>query len=129
MRSPDEATPGGRPLRYFVMDTPATAKADTRRAPRFALEQVVSIRSLEGRFEDASGISRDVSACGVFVYVDEALPVGASVELLMMMPTIHSLSESIFPLRCLGAVVRVAPQQGRYGVAVQFEKIDVIAEC
>lgn len=111
------------------METSATAKADSRRAPRFCLEQVVSIRSLDGSFEDASGISRDVSACGVFVYMDEALPVGASVELLMMMPTIRSLSESIFPLRCLGAVVRVVREHGRYGVGVRFEKIDVIAEC
>jgi hypothetical protein len=111
------------------METSATVKPESRRAPRFALEQVVSIRSLEGMFEDVSGISRDVSACGVFVCVDEALPVGSSVELLMMMPTIRSLSESIFPLRCLGNVVRVAPQHGRYGVAVQFAKVDVIAEC
>ena len=64
-----------------------------------------------------------------YLFLEELRQKIGKLELLMMMPTIHSLSESIFPLRCFGAVVRVAPQQGRYGVAVQFEKIDVIAEC
>ena len=111
------------------METSATGRPDARRAPRFATEQVVAIRSVDGRFDDASGVSRDVSACGVFVYVDEALPVGASVELLMMMPPKQSLSETIFPLRCLGAVVRVVEHDGRYGMGIEFEKVDVIAEA
>jgi PilZ domain len=111
------------------MIVPATGRPEARRAPRFAFEQVVSVKSLEGRFEDACGVSRDVSACGIFFHVDDSLPVGAGVELVMMMPQKDPLSDSIFPLRCYGAVVRVVEDEGRFGVGVAFEKVDVIAEA
>jgi hypothetical protein len=111
------------------METSATGRPEARRAPRFALEQVVAIRNLDGDFDDASGVSRDVSACGVFVYVDQQFPVGTTVELLMMMPAKQSLSETIFPLRCLGNVVRVVEHDGRYGIGIAFDKVDVIAEA
>jgi PilZ domain len=111
------------------MDTSATGRPEARRAPRFALEQVVAIRSLDGRFQDASGVSHNVSACGIFFYVDECLPVGATVELVMMMPQESPLSDAIFPLRCLGSIVRVVNDDGRCGVGVSFDRIEVIAEA
>jgi len=111
------------------MELIAADKREARRAPRFALEQVVAVKSLDGRFEDSSGLSRDVSACGVFFYADNCLPVGAMVELFMMMPETGALAHESFPLRCYGAVVRVTKENGRCGIAVAFEKVDVIAEA
>jgi hypothetical protein len=111
------------------MNTLAAEKPEARRAPRFALEQIVAVKSLDGRFEDASGVSRDVSACGVFFYADNCLPIGATVELFMMMPHTGALAHDSFPLRCYGAVVRVTKENGRCGIAVAFDKVDVIAEA
>jgi PilZ domain-containing protein len=111
------------------MTDSAAEKPEARRAPRFVLEQVVAVKSLDGQFDDASGTSRDVSACGVFFYADKCLPVGATVEVFMMMPQTSTLNHGIFPLRCYGAVVRVAPESGRCGIAVAFERVDVIAEA
>jgi PilZ domain-containing protein len=110
------------------MSTAGGKKPDARRSPRFLLEQVVAVSSIDGRFPDLSGVSRDVSAAGIFFYVDESLPVGGGVELFMMMPQKDPFAEALFPLRCFGAVVRVVRHNSRYGVAVAFEKIDVIAE-
>lgn len=110
------------------MSTAGGKKPDARRSPRFLLEQVVAVSSIDGRFPDLSGVSRDVSAAGIFFYVDESLPVGGGVELFMMMPQKDPFAEALFPLRCFGAVVRVVRHHNRYGVAVAFEKIDVIAE-
>lgn len=104
-------------------------RPEARRAPRFALEQVVAVKSLDGRFDDSSGVCRNVSACGIFFHIDDALPVGASIEVVMMMPQKDPLADTIFPLRCYGAIVRVVRDGGRFGVAVAFEKVDVIAEA
>lgn len=126
---PSLATPLPLPRkRQLRMSTAGGKKPDARRAPRFLLEQVVAVRSIDGCFEDLSGVSHDVSAAGMFFYVDESLPVGGGVELFMMMPQRDPFAETVFPLRCFGAVVRVVRHHRRYGVAVAFEKIDVIAE-
>jgi len=111
------------------MNSVAAERPGSRRAPRFPFEQVVSVRSLDGRFDDASGLSRDVSACGIFFYVDEFLPVGAMVEVLTMMPQDDIFVRQVFPLRCYGVVVRVTHEMGRCGVAIAFEKIEVVAEA
>jgi hypothetical protein len=111
------------------MEASSAGRPEARRAPRFALEQIIAVKSLDGRFEDASGVSRDVSACGVFFYADKCLPIGAAVELFMMMPDIGVLAHEPFPLRCYGAVVRVTRENGQCGIAVAFEKVDVIAEA
>ena len=110
------------------METSAAEKVEARRSHRFAVEQVVALRSLDGLFDDTCGTSRDVSACGLFFYADDELPVGAAVELFMMMPDTGTLLHDIFPLRAYGAVVRTERHETRFGIAVAFEKVEVLAE-
>jgi hypothetical protein len=110
------------------METSFGAKVEARRSQRFAVEQVVAVRSLDGRFEDLRGTSHDVSAGGLFFFSEVALPLGAPVEVFLMMPDSGTLFYDTFPLRGYGAVARVVRDDGRFGVAVAFEKIEVVVD-
>jgi hypothetical protein len=109
------------------MSTGVSGRPENRRARRFHVEQVVAIKSLEGRFDDTAGMSRDVSACGVFAYTDDPLPVGALVEIVMMLPDDSILAPVSYPLRGFGTVVRLEARRGRYGVAVALDRVNLVA--
>jgi len=100
-----------------------------RRAQRFPVEQVVAVKSTDGQFPDTAGVSQNVSASGIFFYADSELPVGAPLELFLMMPPQSGFVFPTFPLRCVGSVVRTTKGGERYGIGVQFEKIEVMAEA
>lgn len=76
---------------------------------------------------EISGISKDVSADGMFIFVDAELVRGARVELVLELPSQEVFRDTV-TLRCVGRVVRteVAPLSGMHGVAVVFEDAEIM---
>ena len=101
------------------MDTP-----ERRKSQRFYIRQPVTIRyNRDGNFE-FTGMSRDVSPSGIFIYTESAIEEGAQVELSVTFP---SESGQPSPMQVRGRVVRVERTPVN-GVAVEFDKIIVVPD-
>lgn len=95
-----------------------------RKSPRVSIQQPVTVKyTREGNFE-FTGISRDLSDRGIFLYTESVIEEGADVELELTLP---SLSAHPAPMLLRGRVVRVE-RTPAMGVAVEFDKILVVPE-
>ncbi len=111
------------------MSQPQQEKRATR---RFSLRLPVSIRFTNGGVHEFSAETRDVSARGVFFYLEKRLSEGSPIEFTLTLPPEITLTESI-RVRCKGRVVRVedsaegSPQE-RIGVGAVIDQYDFVAE-
>jgi len=107
------------------MSQPQQEKRATR---RFSLRLPVSIRFTNGGVHEFSAETRDVSARGVFFYIDRKLSEGSSIEFTLTLPPEITLTESI-RVRCKGRVVRVEEaKEERLGVGAVIDQYDFVAE-
>jgi PilZ domain len=107
------------------MSSPQQEKRATR---RFSLRLPVSIRFTNGGVQEFSAETRDVSARGVFFYVDKRLSEGSNIEFTLTLPPEITLTESI-RVRCKGRVVRVEESaEERVGVGAIIDQYDFVAE-
>ncbi len=81
--------------------------AARRKAPRLEIDLPVEL-------ERGKGVTRDVSASGVFFETDEALAPGARIRFSLL---VEHASPVPLRLQCEGQVVRVERHDGRLGVA------------
>ena len=96
-------------------------KEERRKAPRISTQQQVTVRFTgDGHFE-VTGIARDVSTTGIFLYLDADIVVGMEVELLLP----REAEKVTMPVR--GKVVRVEKARpiGSSGIAVAFEQMEI----
>jgi hypothetical protein len=82
---------------------------DRRRAPRFRVELRVEL-------DHGTGITRDVSAGGVFFVTPQVFSPGDRIECTLVFE--HLNPDHPVRLHCRGQVVRVEPDDGHMGVAV-----------
>jgi c-di-GMP-binding flagellar brake protein YcgR len=95
-----------------------------RKAQRVCLKQPVTVRyNRDGHFE-FTGISRDLSDTGIFLYTESLIEEGAHVELTLILP---SESAEPNPIQVRGRVVRVERIPAT-GIAVEFDKVTVMPE-
>lgn len=95
-----------------------------RKSARVSIQQPVTVRyNRDGNFE-ITGISRDLSKNGIFLYTDSIIEEGAQVELTLNFP---SDSDQPIPMRVRGRVVRVERTPAN-GLAVEFDKVTVVPE-
>ena len=89
---------------------------DSRTGRRFRVRLPIRIAAPEGK---SQGVTRDVSAAGVFIQAEPDLRVGASVRFDITLPSELLGVERDVQVACLGRVVRVEPAKrgGRAGVA------------
>ena|SRR5215470_12016582 len=107
------------------MSQPQQEKRATR---RFSLKLPVSIRFTNGGVHEFAAETRDVSARGVFFYVDRRLSEGSNVEFTLTLPPEITLTESI-RVRCKGRVVRVEDgAEDKLGVGAVIDQYDFVAE-
>jgi len=101
---------------------------ERRAGQRFDIQIPVSLK-LAGTAQEACGFTQDLSARGTFFYTDFPLVQGEEVELILVMPSEITLTESM-RVRCRGAVLRaVQPSAGaRIGVAVHFASYDYMSQ-
>ncbi len=101
--------------------TTSPVRHERRAAQRFEYQVPVSVKvvGLEPEFH---GLTRDLSARGVFFYTEARIDEGAALEVTLLMPAEITLAESM-RVRCRGKVLRLIRQNdsNQVGVAVQLE--------
>ncbi len=108
---------------------PSATEPEQRGTRRFALQLPVSVKFADGKNQDESALTRDVSARGVYFYVDSKLAVGSDLEFTLTLPSEITLTDSI-RVRCKGKVVRVDENSSasKVGVAAAIEQYDFISD-
>ncbi|MGH9651051.1 MAG: PilZ domain-containing protein [Terriglobales bacterium] len=105
------------------------AEQDLRTTRRFSLQLPVTVKYADGREGEQQAQTKDVSARGVFFYLDSNVTVGSDLEFTLTLPSEITLTDSI-RVRCKGKVVRVEEAAGghRLGIAAAIEQYDFISE-
>ncbi|MGH9508963.1 MAG: PilZ domain-containing protein [Terriglobales bacterium] len=104
------------------------AEQEQRNTRRFALQLPVSVKYVDGSSKEQAAQTRDVSARGVFFYMDTNVKVGSDLEFTLTLPSEITLTDSI-RVRCKGKVVRVEEKGSeRIGVAAAIDQYDFISE-
>ena len=101
---------------------------ERRRQIRTPAELPVKIRPEGNHQIEHSGLTRDLTNSGIFLYTDSALEPGAKLELVLMLPPSLGLGVGGWTL-CQASVVRVEPSTGKgIGVAATLDKIERLPE-
>lgn len=102
-------------------------KSDRRSGQRIPARVGVSIRSSQG--QPATGHTRDLSASGIFLYVDSEILVGSEMEMVLMLPPPLTGGEKQW-VCCQASVVRVEPgaEGTRFGVAASIRSMANLPE-
>jgi hypothetical protein len=94
---------------------------ERRTSQRFLLNLPVVVRSCEGAFNDKTVVLHDVSARGIFFYMDTAPVEGSKIEFTLTLPPEVTLTDSM-RVDCRGRVVRVVGRPGqRFGIAATID--------
>jgi hypothetical protein len=107
IRPSDVVTPANRKQQRYVIATKA----------RF------SWQTNDGRWLEGEGITKNISADGVFVLTDLPLTAGASIVVSVEMPALKLITRPI-KFRGLGRIVRIEPEVGGlygFAAAVTFD--------
>jgi hypothetical protein len=104
----------------------AKAQSEQRRTRRFAMQLPVTVKLPKGGEESVAAQTKDVSARGIFFYLDSQLSEGSNIEFILTLPPEITLTESI-KVRCTGKVVRVDEGAGsQVGIAAAIDQYDLI---
>lgn len=104
---------------------------ERRRQVRTPVQLPVKIRPKidnEPAPPERSGLTRDLTSSGIFLYTDSALEPGAKLELVLMLPPSLGLGVGGWTL-CQASVVRIEPTDGKgVGVAATLDRIERLPE-
>ena len=104
------------------------AEQEQRNTRRFSLQLPVSVKYVDGSSKEQAAQTRDVSARGVFFYMDANVKEGSDLEFTLTLPSEITLTDSI-RVRCKGKVVRVEEKgTTRIGVAAAIDQYDFISD-
>lgn len=103
-------------------------RADQRTTRRFNLKLPVTVKMPSTEESSLDAQTKDVSARGVFFYIDSDVSEGSPIEFTLTLPPEITLTESI-RVKCSGKVVRVERPGGKQiGIAAQIDQYDFVAE-
>jgi len=101
---------------------------DRRRQTRTPVELPVKIRPDGNQLIEHSGLTRDLTNSGIFLYTNSTLEPGAKLELVLMLPPELGLGAGGWTL-CQASVVRVEPSTGKgIGIAATLDRIERLPE-
>jgi hypothetical protein len=100
---------------------------ERRGTRRFALRLPVDVR-LAGNEQEIHSQTKDVSARGVYFFVDGAIEEGARIDFTLTLPPEITLTDSIH-VKCRGRAIRVEPeaQGGKTGVAAVIDEYQFLS--
>ncbi len=101
------------------------AQTERRSGTRIAARVTTRVRTAEGAEHSAE--TRDVSANGVFLYINSRLEKGTDVELVLILPPELTSGEKCWAC-CHATVVRVEDRGSQFGVAAQIRRMDLLPE-
>ncbi len=105
--------------------------SERRNARRYELAFPITLRLGHAvPLQPREGVTRDISARGLFFVVDADLAVGSNLEFILTLPTSVTQSAGV-QVRAKGRVVRIErprpeSEQERLGVAAVIESYDII---
>jgi PilZ domain len=100
------------------------AKSDKRSSRRVKTKDKVDVKVGNGIAKDAHGQLRDVSLKGVYLYLQNRVAEGATLEVVLPLPRGIMAGRDNW-IRCKCRVVRVESQGGpEYGVAATIEEFE-----
>src|SRR5579872_750945 len=99
---------------------------EQRATRRFALKLPLTVKTPKGPAEVVAE-TEDVSARGVFFYLDGNVQEGSTIEFTLTLPAEVTLTEGI-RVKCVGRVVRVDNEQdgSQVGIAAAIEQYDFL---
>jgi hypothetical protein len=102
--------------------------SDQRNTRRFPLTLPMTVKLETGEVETVASQTRDVSARGVFFYLNADISAGSPIEFTLTLPPEITLTESI-RVKCTGKVVRVDQAEGnQVGIAAAIDQYDFLTE-
>lgn len=100
--------------------------AEQRGTRRIALTLPVAVRFQESSAPEMAAHTKDVSARGIYFYIDSHPQPGSRLEFTLTLPPEITLTEKI-RVRCTGRVVRVeSPTPGKIGIAAAIEQYEFL---
>ena len=76
---------------------------------------------------EVPGVTRDISASGIYFYLHPATPIESEVEFVLTLPPEVTMSSAVV-VRCKGTIVRVSPPSEKgIGVAVAIDQYQILA--
>ncbi|MGC2247039.1 MAG: PilZ domain-containing protein [Terriglobales bacterium] len=101
---------------------------ERRRQSRTAVQLPVKVRAQEGDLAEHSGLTRDLTSSGIFLYTNSAIEPGAKLELVLMLPPNLGLGPGGWTM-CNATVVRIEQSDGKgIGVAATLDRIERLPE-
>ncbi len=100
---------------------------ERRRLQRVQLKGHVKGRWINGGAHEVDGTTKDVSAEGIFFFSESEISEGATIELVLDLPSEHVFKGAV-TLRCVGRVIRTEEnlEEGKYGIAVVFDDVEIV---
>lgn len=83
------------------------------------------VTALPVKLGEVAGITRDVSAAGIFFEIEPACPVGGDISFVLELET----PTGIMLLKCKGSVLRTEPKGNKLGVAVRISESVIEAKA
>lgn len=126
--SPPKTGPSGQPMRADIEATDCRSWSLTeekRILPRFVLQMPVTM-IVPGLGLKMSGKTRDVSAGGIFFYIDTAITAQQEIELVLTLP--QEIASGSVQVACRAKVLRVEQDRvsGKMGIAAAMQKFDFL---
>ncbi len=102
---------------------------ERRRLQRVPLEGRVRGRWKNGGVHELRGVSKNVSAEGMYLVLDHEVEEGAQIEVILDLPS-HHVFRGAVTLRCVGRVVRreELAEGSQHGIAVVLDDIEIITK-
>lgn len=103
-----------------------TEQSERRSGRRLSVETPVTVRKSDG--SETSGLTRDLSSNGIFLYSEAAMAAGSKLELVVMLPPELGVGPGGWAL-CQASVVRVEQAGGKgVGIAATLDRIELLPQ-
>ena len=104
------------------------AKRERRIGQRLPVRVPVSVKAPRANVA-GTGVTRDLSTGGIFLYTDSRISEGSELEVVLILPSEITKSEQQW-VCCRASVVRVEDSHGggSFGVAASIRSMDIVPE-
>ena len=89
------------------------------------MQGIASVHLIEDTARGLSGLSRDVTTEGMFLWIEGEIAEGHGVEIILRLPSSAETQAGLI-MWSVGKVVRIERSNGRLGVAVSFEEAEIV---
>jgi len=103
-------------------------KSERRSQKRIATRVPVTIKSTDGAMQ-TTGVTRDLSSSGIFLYADAKISAGSELEIILVLPPEFTDGEKRWAC-CQASVARVENNEdgGQFGVAATIRRFEFLPE-